>query len=170
PRRRDLPGEENATFYEPRGVAVTIAPWNFPLAILCGMTAAALVTGNTAIMKPAEQSAVVAAKLMEVFEEAGFPPGVVNYLPGVVARAFGYAGQKCSACSRAIVLSPIYEPFLARLVEATRSLKVGPADDPAYSVGPVIDDDARRRIAQTIEQGKAEAKLAYAADVSALAE
>src|SRR5207247_4246218 len=75
-----------------------------------------------------------------------------------------------SACSRAIVLSPIYEPFLARLVEATRSLKVGPADDPAYSVGPVIDDDARRRIAQTIEQGKAEAKLAYAADVSALAE
>src|SRR5213078_2749198 len=88
---------------------------------------------------------------------------------GVVASAFGYAGQKCSACSRAIVLSPIYEPFLARLVEATRSLKVGPADDPAYSVGPVIDDDARRRIEQTIEQGKSEAKLVYAADVSSLA-
>src|SRR5207249_9359973 len=83
PRRRDLPGEENATFYEPRGVAVTIAPWNFPLAILCGMTAAALVAGNTAIMKPAEQSVIIAAKLMEVFEEAGCPTGVVNFLPGI---------------------------------------------------------------------------------------
>ena len=80
---RDVPGEENAYFYEPRGVAVTIAPWNFPLAILCGMTAAALAAGNTVVMKPAEQSPVIAAKLMEVFDEAGFPPGVVNYLPGV---------------------------------------------------------------------------------------
>ena len=79
--RRARRGERD--FYEPRGVAVVIAPWNFPLAILCGMTTAALVTGNTVVMKPAEQSSVVAAKLMEVFEEAGFPPGVVNYLPGV---------------------------------------------------------------------------------------
>jgi RHH-type proline utilization regulon transcriptional repressor/proline dehydrogenase/delta 1-pyrroline-5-carboxylate dehydrogenase len=243
PHRRDVPGESNATFYEPRGVAVTIAPWNFPLAILCGMTAAALVTGNIAIMKPAEQSAVVAAKLMDVFEEAGFPPGVVNYLPGVgeeigpalvshpdvsmiaftgsravglaiqkqaaevherqgqdhikrvitelggknaiiidddadldeavhgvVASAFGYAGQKCSACSRVIALAGVYDAFLARLVEATRSLKVGPADDPAYSVGPVIDDDAGRRVSETIERGKSEGRLAYAADVSSLAE
>ena len=83
PQQRDVPGEENAYFYEPRGVAVVIAPWNFPLAILCGMTTAALVTGNTVIMKPAEQSAVIAAKLMEVFQEAGLPPGVVNYLPGI---------------------------------------------------------------------------------------
>src|SRR5260370_16082899 len=82
-RRRDAPGEENVYFYEPRGVAVVIAPWNFPMAILCGMTTAALVTGNTAVMKPAEQSCVVGAKLMEVFEEAGLPPGVVNFLPGV---------------------------------------------------------------------------------------
>jgi RHH-type proline utilization regulon transcriptional repressor/proline dehydrogenase/delta 1-pyrroline-5-carboxylate dehydrogenase len=243
PRRRDVPGESNATFYEPRGVAVTIAPWNFPLAILCGMTAAALVAGNTAIMKPAEQSAVIAAKLMDVFEEAGFPAGVVNYLPGVgeeigpalvghpdvsmiaftgsrgvglsiqkeaaevheqqgqdhikrvitelggknaiiidddadldeavhgvVASAFGYAGQKCSACSRVVALAGVYDAFLSRLVEATRSLKVGPADDPAYSVGPVIDDDARRRIVETIERGKSEGKLAYSADVASLAE
>jgi len=242
PQRRDLPGESNATFYEPRGVAVVIAPWNFPLAILTGMTAAALVTGNTAVMKPAEQSPIVAAKLMEVFEEAGFPPGVVNYLPGVgeevgpalvshpdvsmiaftgsravglsiqrdasvvheakgqdhikrvitelggknavivdedadldeavhgvVASAFGYSGQKCSACSRAVVLAGVYDAFLARLVEATRSLKVGPADDPAYSVGPVIDDEARRRIEGAIERGKSEAKLVYGADVTALA-
>ena len=83
PRRRDAPGEENVYFYEPRGVAVVIAPWNFPMAILCGMTTAALVAGNTVVMKPAEQSCVVGAKLMEVFEEVGLPPGVVNFLPGV---------------------------------------------------------------------------------------
>jgi RHH-type proline utilization regulon transcriptional repressor/proline dehydrogenase/delta 1-pyrroline-5-carboxylate dehydrogenase len=180
---------------------------------------------------------------MDVFEEAGFPPGVVNYLPGVgeeigpalvghpdvsmiaftgsravglaiqkqaadvhdaqgqdhikrvitelggknaviidddadldeavhgvVASAFGYAGQKCSACSRVVALAGVYDAFLARLVEATRSLKVGPADDPAYSVGPVIDDEARRRIVETIERGKSEGKLVYSADVTALAE
>src|SRR5207237_987164 len=83
PRLRDVPGEANATFFEGRGVAVVIAPWNFPLAILTGMAAAALVTGNSVVMKPAEQSPVIAAKLMEVFEEAGVPAGVLNYLPGV---------------------------------------------------------------------------------------
>src|SRR5262249_30178975 len=79
---RDVPGEDNRYFYEPRGVSAIIAPWNFPLAILTGMTTAALVTGNTAIMKPAEQSSVIGAKLMECFQAAGAPPGVVNYLPG----------------------------------------------------------------------------------------
>jgi RHH-type proline utilization regulon transcriptional repressor/proline dehydrogenase/delta 1-pyrroline-5-carboxylate dehydrogenase len=222
-------------------VAAIIAPWNFPLAILCGMTTAALVSGNTAIMKPAEQSPVIAAKLMEVFEEAGFPPGVVNYLPGVgeeigpvlvgspdvsiiaftgsravglaiqkqaaevsggqdhlkrvitelggknavivdedadldeavhavVASAFGYAGQKCSACSRAIVLAGVYDAFVARLVEATRSLRIGPAEDPGAFVGPVIDAEARQRILKTIEKGKTEARLAYSADLGALAD
>src|SRR5205823_3745460 len=82
PQRRDVLGEENEYFYEPRGVAVVIAPWNFPLAILCGMTSAALVAGNPVIMKPAEQSSVVAAKLMEVFREAGLPSGVIHFLPG----------------------------------------------------------------------------------------
>src|SRR5262249_50797354 len=80
PRPRDVPGEQNTYFYDARGVAVVIAPWNFPMAILCGMTAAAMVTGNPAIMKPAEQSSVVAAKLMEIFQEVGVPAGVVNYL------------------------------------------------------------------------------------------
>ncbi|HZN67239.1 MAG TPA: L-glutamate gamma-semialdehyde dehydrogenase, partial [Tepidisphaeraceae bacterium] len=240
PRRCDVPGEENSTVYEGRGVAVVIAPWNFPLAILCGMTAAALVAGNTVVMKPAEQSPVMGAKLMEVFEEAGVPRGVLNFLPGVgeeigptlvnhpdvsliaftgsrpvglsiqkqaaetpagqdhikrvitelggknavivdedadldeavhgvVASAFGYAGQKCSACSRAVVIAPVYESFVSRLVEATRSLKVGPAEDPGYSVGPVIDEDARRRILDYVEKGKREARLAYAADVGDLA-
>ena len=239
PERRDVPGESNATFYEGRGVAVVIAPWNFPLAILTGMTAAALVAGNTVVMKPAEQSSVIAAKLMEVLDEAGVPPGVVNYLPGigeevgpalvghpdvsviaftgsravglaiqkqaadvsdgqdhikrvitelggknavivdedadldeavagVVASAFGYAGQKCSACSRAVVLAGVYDAFVARLVEATRSLKVGPAEDPGTTVPPVIDEEARERVLGYIEKGKAEARLAFAGDVGGL--
>jgi RHH-type proline utilization regulon transcriptional repressor/proline dehydrogenase/delta 1-pyrroline-5-carboxylate dehydrogenase len=241
PQRRDVPGEENEYFYEPRGVAVVIAPWNFPLAILCGMTAAALTTGNPAIMKPAEQSAVIGAKLMEVFREAGFPPGVIHYLPGVgeeigpkltnhanvaliaftgsrgvglsineqaartptgqdhikrviaelggknavivdedadldeavhgvVASAFGYQGQKCSACSRAVVLQGLYDAFLARAVEATRSLKVAPAEDPGSSVGPLIDAEAQKRVLDFIEVGKKEARLAFGADVGPLAE
>jgi RHH-type transcriptional regulator, proline utilization regulon repressor / proline dehydrogenase / delta 1-pyrroline-5-carboxylate dehydrogenase len=239
PRHRDVPGEENAYFYEPRGVAVTIAPWNFPLAILCGMTTAALVSGNTVVMKPAEQSPIIAGKLMEVFEEAGFSPGVMNYLPGVgeeigptlvqhpdvatiaftgsravglliqrqaaevsagqdhikrvitelggknavivdedadldeavhgvVASAFGYAGQKCSACSRAIVLPALYESFLARLIDATRSLRIGPAEDPSAFVGPVIDEEAKKRILAMIERGKTEAKLVYIAQFGAM--
>lgn len=237
PIRRDVPGEENSYFYEPRGVVVTIAPWNFPLAILCGMSAAALAAGNTVIMKPAEQSSVIAAKLMEAFSEGGFPDGVVNYLPGageeigpvlvnhprvstiaftgsravglaigaeaarvppgqdhvkrvitemggknaiivdddadldeavhgIVASAFGYSGQKCSACSRAIVLESAYDALCQRLVEATRSLPIGPADDPGVSVGPVIDEEAQRRIMQTIDRAKGELKLIYQADMA----
>ena len=77
-----VPGEESYLHYWPRGVALVVAPWNFPMAILCGMTSAALVTGNTVIIKPAEQSAVGGARLMEIFEEAGVPPGVLNFLPG----------------------------------------------------------------------------------------
>ena len=233
PQRCDVPGEENETFYEPRGVAVTIAPWNFPLAILCGMTAASVVAGNPTIMKPAEQSSVVASKLMEAFSEAGFPPGVVQFLPGVgeeigpalvghpdvsliaftgskavglginqlgaqtsssqhhvkhvitemggknativdddadldeavhsvAAAAFGYAGQKCSACSRVIVLAAVYDTFLDRLIEVTRSLRIGPAEDPGAFIGPVIDAEARDRILKAIQAAITEARLAYA--------
>jgi RHH-type proline utilization regulon transcriptional repressor/proline dehydrogenase/delta 1-pyrroline-5-carboxylate dehydrogenase len=239
PRRRDVPGEDNEYFYEPRGVAVVIAPWNFPLAILCGMTTAALVTGNTVIMKPAEQSSVIAAKFMEILHSAGVPPGVVNYLPGVgeeigptlvnhrdvdliaftgslpvgltineqAARtppeadhikrvvaelggknaiivdddadldeavkgvadsAFGYSGQKCSACSRVIVLEPIYDAFLHRLIETTRALTIAPAEDPGCAIGPVIDEDARQRIRHYIAKGQEQARLAYAGEVGAL--
>jgi RHH-type proline utilization regulon transcriptional repressor/proline dehydrogenase/delta 1-pyrroline-5-carboxylate dehydrogenase len=240
PRHNDLPGEENEYLYDARGAAVVIAPWNFPLAILCGMTAAALVAGNPVVMKPAEQSAVVGAKLMEVFREAGLPAGVVHYLPGVgeevgpalvghpnvaviaftgsravglainqqaaaqpagqdhikrvitelggknailvdddadldeavhgvTHSAFVYQGQKCSACSRAIVLARQYDAFLERLVEATRSLRVGPAEDPGTTVGPLIDADALRRVLAYIDKGKQEARLAYAGDVGPLA-
>jgi RHH-type proline utilization regulon transcriptional repressor/proline dehydrogenase/delta 1-pyrroline-5-carboxylate dehydrogenase len=236
PRQTDLPGEENTYTYRPRGVAVVIAPWNFPLAILTGMTVAALVTGNTVIMKPAEQSPVIAAKLMDIFQNAGIPDGVVNFLPGigeevgpelvgnpavdliaftgsrvgglsinqqaattdprqmsvkhviaemggknaiivdddadldeavagVIQSAFGYAGQKCSACSRVVVLANAYDAFLDRLVEATRSLNVGPAEDPGTTVGPVIDDEAYERILEYIEIGKEEATLALPASV-----
>ncbi len=218
----NLPGEENQYAYRPRGVAVVIAPWNFPLAILTGMTAAALVTGNTVVMKPAEQSPVIAAKLMEMFRSIGLPDGVVNYLPGVgeeigpelvgspevdlvvftgsrevgleinqraaetgsnhqsikkviaelggknaiiidddadldeavtgvLESAFGYSGQKCSACSRVIVLDKIQADFSARLKAAVESLRIGPADDPGTQVGPVIDAEARERIQQAIE-------------------
>jgi RHH-type proline utilization regulon transcriptional repressor/proline dehydrogenase/delta 1-pyrroline-5-carboxylate dehydrogenase len=238
----DVPGEENRFVYMPRGVAAVIAPWNFPLAILCGMTAAALATGNTAIMKPAEQSSVVAAKLMEVFNEAGFPPGVVNLVSGLgetvgvtlvehpdvaliaftgsrkvgltinrvaaevsakgltsvkkviaemggknaiivdddadldeavlgVARsAFGYQGQKCSACSRAIVVGKAYDAFLERLIEASRSLRVGPADEPGSVVGPLIDEESVARVQQYLALGRESAREVMAAEIGTLAE
>ncbi|RPI80021.1 MAG: L-glutamate gamma-semialdehyde dehydrogenase, partial [Planctomycetaceae bacterium] len=240
PLRCDVPGEENSYSYRARGVAVVIAPWNFPLAILTGMTAAALVTGNTVVMKPAEQSPVIAAKLMEMFEEAGLPDGVLNYLPGVgeeigpelvsspevdliaftgsqavglgiyekashtareqvsirrviaelggknaiivdddanldeavvgvIQSAFGYAGQKCSACSRAIVVAGAYDEFVKRLNGAVKSLVAGPAEAPGTFVGPVIDEEARGRIEDFIEIGKEDARLLVAGDVSALA-
>jgi RHH-type proline utilization regulon transcriptional repressor/proline dehydrogenase/delta 1-pyrroline-5-carboxylate dehydrogenase len=234
PRRLDdLPGEVNTYLYQSRGVAVVIAPWNFPLAILTGMTAAALVAGNTVIMKPAEQTPIVAAHLMDIFRHIGLPPGVLSYLPGigeevgaylvahprvnliaftgslavglrinevaakategqrgikkviaelggknaiivdddadldesvsgVVASAFGYAGQKCSACSRVIVLEQVYEQFLNRLVEATQSLNVGPAEHPATSVPPLIDEEARQRVRQYIDIAKREGRLMLA--------
>jgi RHH-type proline utilization regulon transcriptional repressor/proline dehydrogenase/delta 1-pyrroline-5-carboxylate dehydrogenase len=193
------------------------------------------------ILKPAEQSSVIGAKLMECLQAAGAPPGVVNFLPGigeeigpllvthpdvaliaftgslkvaltineqaaktpggqnfvkkviaemggknavivdadadldeavkgVVDSAFGYGGQKCSAGSRAIVLDGIYDQFLNRLIEATKSLTVAPADDPGCSVGPVIDAESRDRILKAIETGKKEAKLAHQTDIGALAD
>ncbi|MFZ1217747.1 MAG: L-glutamate gamma-semialdehyde dehydrogenase [Chthoniobacterales bacterium] len=227
-----VPGEESYQHYWPRGVALVIAPWNFPVAILTGMVSAAIVTGNTVIMKPAEQSAVCGAMLMEMFEEAGVPPGVLNYLPGkgrvigqhlvdhkdvhmiaftgsrevglriwksagetregqlelkrvvcemggkngvivdsdadldeaivdTIYSAFGYQGQKCSACSRLIVLEDNYDRVVKRLVEAAASLRVGNPEAPGITVGPVIDETAYRRILEIIETGKKEATLAF---------
>ena len=227
----DIPGETNRYIYQPRGIAVVISPWNFPLAIACGMTVAALVSGNCTLLKPAETSSVIAAKLTEVLIDAGIPKGVFQYVPGkgsqagaylvnhpdthviaftgsqevgckiyaeaatlkpgqkhmkrviaemggkntiivdesadldqavigVVQSAFGYSGQKCSACSRVIVLQPIYDTFMRRLVEATKSLNIGEAELPSTQVGPVIDANARDRIREYIEKGKAEAQIA----------
>lgn len=241
PRRRDVPGETNACDRLPRGVAVVIPPWNFPLAIPCGMTVGPLVAGCPVILKPAEQSPVVAAKLVEILHEAGVPPGVLHYLPGegeevgqalvndpriavvsftgsrqvglllnrqaaetpkgqdhvkrvlaemggknailvdddadldeavvgVLQSAFGYAGQKCSACSRVVVLEGVYDAFVARLAEAGRSLRVGPAEDPDTFVGPVIDFDARRRILEYREVAKREGRVVLDVDVSGIAD
>ncbi len=240
PVQCDFPGEENTFLYRPRGVAVVIAPWNFPLAILTGMTTAALVAGNTVVMKPAEQSPVIASLLMEMFREAGLPDGVLNYLPGVgeevgpvlvgspdvdliaftgsravglvinklaaethpaqssvkrviaemggknailvdadadldeavqavVHSAFGYAGQKCSACSRAIVHAACYEPFVERLRHATESLRVGPAEEPGIDLGPVIDAEAQERIQDYIAIGRDECRTVVARDLGDLA-
>ncbi|MEH2303347.1 MAG: L-glutamate gamma-semialdehyde dehydrogenase [Nostoc sp.] len=227
----DIPGETNRYIYQPRGIAVVISPWNFPLAIACGMTVAALVSGNCTLLKPAETSSIIAAKLTEILVDAGFPKGVFQYVPGkgsqvgaylvnhpethviaftgsqevgckiyaeaatlkpgqkhmkrviaemggknaiivdesadldqavvgVVQSAFGYSGQKCSAASRVIVLEPIYDTFVQRLVEATKSLNIGEAELPSTQVGPVIDANARDRIREYIEKGKAEAEVA----------
>src|SRR5436189_2289732 len=229
-----VPGEESYQHYWPRGVALVIAPWNFPMAILTGMVSAALVTGNTVIMKPAEQSAVCGALVMEMFEEAGVPPGVLNFLPGkgrvigqhlvdhkdvhmiaftgsrevglriwesagktrpgqrelkrvvcemggknavivdsdadldetivdTIYSAFGYQGQKCSACSRLIVVEENYERVMQRLLAAAASLRVGNPEEPGITVGPVIDETAYRRIQEIIERGKSEATLAFQA-------
>lgn len=237
----DVPGETNQWLYESRGPAVIIAPWNFPLAILTGMAAAAVVAGNPVILKPAEQSPLIAYRLARAFEEAGAPAGVVNYLPGigeeigpklvshpdvaliaftgsravglginylaaqpsedqqlvkrvivemggknaiivdadadldeavagVLASAFGYSGQKCSACSRVVIIESIYDTFLRRLVESASSLKIAPAEDPACRIGPVIDAEAHQRILKAIESGKQDARLAYAGDVGGLAD
>ena len=225
-------GEESYQHYWPRGIALVVAPWNFPIAIMCGMVSAALVTGNTVIMKPAEQSAVCGAMLMEIFEEAGVPPGVLNFLPGkgsvigahlvdhkdvdviaftgsrevglriwesagqtregqrelkrvvcemggknaiiidsdadldeaivdTIYSAFGYQGQKCSACSRLIVLEENYGRVMERLLSAAASLRVGNPEEPGITIGPVIDEAAYNRIRDYIEIGKSEATLAY---------
>lgn len=228
-RMAGLTGEINHYMYEPRGVAAIIAPWNFPLAILTGMSSAALVAGNPVVLKPAEQTPVIAYKLAEIYREAGVPAGAVNYLPGygqeagaplvaspdvaiiaftgsqavglhilreaavvrpgqrhikqvitemggknaiiidddadldeavagVLHSAFGYAGQKCSAASRIIVLKNIYDAFMERLVEATKSLIIGPSWEPETYVSPVIEREAQERIMRYIELGHKEGK------------
>lgn len=226
------PGEVSHYIYQPKGVTAVIAPWNFPLAILTGMVSAAIITGNTVVMKPAEQSSAIAGELMNLLREAGLPPGVVNYLPGygevvgeylvnhkdislitftgskdvglqiirkasvvhkeqqqvkrcitemggknaliidsdadldeaviaTVYSAFGFQGQKCSACSRVIVLESNYERFIERLKETTKSISVGFAEDGKTIVGPVIDKNAQKNILEFIEMGKKEAHLFY---------
>ena len=231
------PGEENVCSYIPLGVGVVIPPWNFPLAILAGMTAAAVVTGNTVIMKPASSTPVIAAKLMELFEEAGAPAGVINYLPGsggsigdalvshpqvrfinftgsrdvglrinklaadvapgqiwikrviaemggkdaiivddeadieeaaagIVTSAFGFQGQKCSACSRAIVVKSVYDELVAKVVEKTKALKIGPAAEFGMNVGPVAEESAYKKVLSYIEIGKQEARLVAGGNVA----
>jgi RHH-type proline utilization regulon transcriptional repressor/proline dehydrogenase/delta 1-pyrroline-5-carboxylate dehydrogenase len=237
-RRRRLgafAGELNEQWHDPRGVAVIISPWNFPLAILCGMTSAALVTGNTAVVKPAEQTPALAAALCRALWSAGVPRDVLHLVPGrgetvgaalvrdprvsliaftgsmavgldivqaagatapgqefvkrvicemggknaiivdesadldeavlgVRASAFGYAGQKCSACSRVVVLKSIHDAFVSRLVESSRALVVGEASDAATDVPPLIDAAAAAKVRQYIALGREEGTLALGDD------
>jgi RHH-type transcriptional regulator, proline utilization regulon repressor / proline dehydrogenase / delta 1-pyrroline-5-carboxylate dehydrogenase len=225
---QQIPGESNVYFYEPRGVTAVIAPWNFPLAILTGMTAAALAAGNCVLAKPAEQSPVTGALLLQILREAGVPAAACQLLQGggelgasivrdprvhliaftgsrdvgleilrvaydhqpgqqhvkrvvcemggknaiivdgdadldealayIIESAFGYQGQKCSAASRVILVDGIHDQLVARLVEAVKSLKIGPTEDPRNFIGPVIDAAAHSRIMGYVDIGKREGK------------
>jgi len=225
-----LPGEHDEMIYIPLGVGVVIPPWNFPLAIMVGMTVASLVTGNIAIVKPSSETPTIAVKFAEVLLEAGFPPHSFTLLTGsgaavgdvlvqhpktryisftgsrdvglrinelaakaqpgqiwikrviaemggkdaiivdadadldkavdgVLFSAFGYQGQKCSACSRAIVDASVYDQFLEKLAPKAKALKVGSSDDPANYMGPVISAGARKSILEYIEVGKKEGRI-----------
>jgi RHH-type proline utilization regulon transcriptional repressor/proline dehydrogenase/delta 1-pyrroline-5-carboxylate dehydrogenase len=241
PLRRDIPGETNEYFYEPRGVCVVIAPWNFPLAISAGMTTAALAAGNTVIYKPSGDSPVVGAIMVDILNRSGLPTGVLNFVPGpggeigdplvshpdvdliaftgsrevglrivrlagdtregqrgikrviaemggknalivaedadlvaaaagTVVSAYGYQGQKCSACSRAIVLENVYDKYLEILTEKTTQITIGPAEDPDAFFGPLINEAARKKVLRYIESGKEEGRLVLQRDVGSLAE
>ncbi len=225
-----IAGERNELHYIPLGVGAVIPPWNFPLAILCGMTTAAVVAGNTVVLKPSSDAPTIAYKFMEVLEEAGLPPGVVNFITGpgaaigdylvqhpkvrfvaftgskqvglgisekaaktpegqiwikrsilemggkdailvagdadvdaaaegVAVSAFGFQGQKCSACSRAIVDASVYDAFLEKLVTRVRALTVGDPTDPKTYMGPVVNEKAYRKIMDYIETGRGEGRL-----------
>jgi 1-pyrroline-5-carboxylate dehydrogenase len=224
-------GTDSELVYIPLGVGVSIPPWNFPLAITTGITVSAAVTGNAVILKPASLTPVIAAKLVDLLEEAGMPPGVVNFLPGpggevgdylvahprirfisftgsmevgiriweeaakvrpgqrwlkrvvaemggkdaivvdgsadleqaaagVVASAYGFQGQKCSACSRVIAVERVYDELLDRVCRLTEQLKVGPALDPETQVGPVASEDQFRKVMEYVEVGCGEGRLA----------
>src|SRR6202162_3799290 len=225
PSTEQMPGERDELVYLPLGAGVIIPPWNFPLAIMTGMTIAALVTGNTVVIKPSSETPVIAAKFAEVLLEAGFPAksfsllvgsGAVvgdvivqhpktrfvaftgskevglrinelaakpqkgqiwlkrvmaemggkdaiivdreadldSVVKGVLFSAFGYQGQKCSACSRAIVDQAIHDKFLENLKAEVAGLKVGPSDQPENYMGPVINEGAQKTILNYIEVGK----------------
>ena len=224
-----LPGERDHLFYIPLGVGAVIPPWNFPAAIMAGMTLASIVSGNTVVLKPSSDSPTIAAKFVELLEEAGMPDGVVNFCPGagasfgnavvahaktrfiaftgsrevgldinksaatqapgqiwikravlemggkdaiivdseadldsavegVAQAAFGFQGQKCSACSRAIVDERIYDKFLDRLKARVEKINVG---DPAENanMGAVINEGSMKSILDYIEIGKKDGRL-----------
>ncbi len=224
------PGEFNQYNYIPLGIGIIISPWNFPFAIMAGTTIAAIVTGNTVLLKPASTTPVVAAKFVEVMEEAGLPAGVLNFVPGsgaevgdylvdhpktrfisftgsrdvgtriyeraskvhegqiwlkrviaemggkdtivvdkeadlelaaqsIVKSAFGFSGQKCSACSRAVIVEDVYDQVLARAVELTNELTIGDPEDPNNFMATVIDEAAFKKIMSYIEIGKEEGRL-----------
>ncbi len=225
-----MKGEKNFLVYIPLGVGVIIPPWNFPCAIMAGLVAASLVTGNTVVLKPASDSPAIAAKYVDILYEAGIPRDAVNFITGpggfvgdtlvrhpktryigftgskevglriselagkavpgqiwikrtvlemggkdsivvdeeadidaavegTVQSAFGYQGQKCSACSRVIISEKIYDTFVQKLVGRTQKITVGPSDDPNNYMGPVVSEAAMKTILNYIEVGKKEGKV-----------
>ncbi len=225
-----LEGERNELVYIPLGVGAVIPPWNFAGAIMIGMTAAAIVTGNTVVLKPSSDSAVIAAWFVDLLQEIGVPDGVVNFVPGsgseigdvivtspqirfisftgskevglrinelaakpqrgqkwikrvvaemggkdsivvaadadvdaavegVAVSAFGFQGQKCSACSRAIVDEKIYDEFVDKLARRVTKIAVGDPADPSNYMGPVVNEGALRSIERYIDKGRAEGRL-----------
>jgi RHH-type proline utilization regulon transcriptional repressor/proline dehydrogenase/delta 1-pyrroline-5-carboxylate dehydrogenase len=229
------PGESNAYRYQPRGIVAVISPWNFPLAIPCGMVTAALVCGNAVLFKPAEQTPGIAFRLAEILHEAGLPNGVLAFLPGIgenvgaylvehpdvsviaftgskdvglriverasvtpsgqrhvkrviaemggknaivvdadadldvavpaiVESAFGYAGQKCSAASRVIGVGPVFDELVERIVGAAKLVPVGPPSEMSTVVGPVIDEDAWKRVRRYQEVARAEGEVVLQRD------
>ncbi|MBE2242680.1 MAG: L-glutamate gamma-semialdehyde dehydrogenase [Burkholderiaceae bacterium] len=224
-----FPGEENQSFYIPLGAGLTIAPWNFPMALMTGMTVGAVVVGNTVVCKPAEDTVVAIAKMAEIFEEAGLPPGVINYLPGlgsevgsylvehprtrfinftgslatgkrineaaakvgegqrwfkrvflelggkdailvdetadldaaalgVIQSAYGYQGQKCSACSRLVIVDSVYDRLIERVVERAKSLRVAAAETNP-DMGPVCNLAQDAKVREYLGIGRSEGKL-----------
>jgi 1-pyrroline-5-carboxylate dehydrogenase len=224
------PGEKNELEFLPLGVCAVIPPWNFPLAILAGMTTAALVTGNTVVLKPSSDAPAIATMFLEATEQAGLPPGVLNFVTGggatvgdalvehpktrmvaftgsrdvgiqisgktgkvpkgqiwikrailemggkdfilvdetadleeaargVVAAAFGFQGQKCSACSRLIVHEKVHDELLERVIAKTKALKVGDVRDPENTIGAVINERAQKRILEYVEIGRKEGRV-----------
>jgi RHH-type proline utilization regulon transcriptional repressor/proline dehydrogenase/delta 1-pyrroline-5-carboxylate dehydrogenase len=232
-----VPGEHCVQVWTPRGVGVSVAPWNFPLAILTGLTVAPLVAGNCMIIKPARQTSIIGAFLMDILTQAGVPAGALHYLPcsgadagahlvahpqvdfiaftgsrevglgiweeagktrpgqrnlkkvvcemggknamivdndadideaipACLYSAFGFAGQKCSALSRLIVLEHVYDKFVERFLSACPTFPVGDPSLPGTIVNPVIDEAAQKSILGYIEAGKQECKLAWQATLS----
>ncbi|AMO87028.1 MULTISPECIES: L-glutamate gamma-semialdehyde dehydrogenase [Solibacillus] len=224
------PNEYNRYDYIPLGIGIVISPWNFPFAIMAGTTVAAVVTGNTVLLKPASTTPVVAYKFIEVLEEAGLPKGVVNFVPGsgaevgdylvdhpktrfisftgsrdvglrinerasklspgqiwikrviaemggkdtivvdkdadlelaaqsIVKSAFGFSGQKCSACSRVVIVKDVYDQVVNRVEELTKSLTIGDPSDNNNFMATVIDSAAFKKISEYIEIGKTEGRL-----------
>ncbi len=223
-------GERNTLHYIPLGVGVVIPPWNFPLAILAGMTTAAIVSGNTVVLKPSSDTPAIAYQFIQILEETGLPRGVLNFVPGpgaavgdylvthpktrfiaftgskevglrinefaakpqpgqlwikrvvaemggkdsivvdkdtdlnavadgIVAAAYGFGGQKCSACSRAIVHKDVYDELLEKVVDRTRKLIVGTPEERGTNMGPVASKSAYDGILEYIEIGKKEGRL-----------
>ncbi len=231
PRRMGrAPGEVNHLFYQPKGIAAVISPWNFPFAIAIGMVSAAIVTGNTVVFKPASIASAVGFGLVEIFQQAGLPNGVFNFCPGrssvmgdylvehpdvslvcftgsmdvglrivekaakvqagqkqvkrviaemggknaiivdddadldeavsqILYSAFGFQGQKCSACSRVVVLNEIYETFVRRLTEGARSLSIGSAEDPKNYMGPVSSAAHQEQVLEYVRLAEKEGTL-----------